>query len=146
MEGKVKWFSKEKGHGFIYVKNDSDHYFEVSDVIGPDLPCYGDTVGFDSSQNEKGKRANEVEILCKPLPIAAKVYDDRPACKSCGRHITPRQVFFSGIVTKSICPYCSARYYYDESTKITYVNVFNYVAYVMWFFIGLLLVSALLGA
>jgi len=34
MRGKVKWFSRERGYGFITDEQARDHYFSVQDVRG----------------------------------------------------------------------------------------------------------------
>lgn len=63
MDGVVKWFSKERGYGFIYVSNVGDHYFHVSDVTGASLPHDGDLVTFVPTTGRDGKlAASQIEI------------------------------------------------------------------------------------
>lgn len=57
MNGKVKWFSTEKGFGFIFVVGQDDHFFHISDFIGEDLPGEGDLVTFIPVLGKKGKPA-----------------------------------------------------------------------------------------
>jgi len=107
MKGKVRWFSKERGHGYIAVENGKDHFFHISDVDGADLPGEGDTVEFESRDNKKGKRAYSVEILSKSLHAVSNKYQDyRMTCNSCGRKMTPRTVYKYHRPERSICPFC----------------------------------------
>ena len=55
MEGKIKWFSKEKGYGFISVPNSQDRFFHVTNIIGDDLPNNGDIVTFKPETRKDGK-------------------------------------------------------------------------------------------
>lgn len=55
MDGIVKWFSKEKGYGFIAVPGADDSYFHVSQVKGSELPNNGDTVTFEPTTGRNGK-------------------------------------------------------------------------------------------
>ena len=143
MEGKVKWFSKEKGHGYIFVENDKDHFFNVSDVIGLELPENGDTVGFDSGDDEKGKHAYSVEILCKPLPgINGIPIDYRVTCTYCGRKMTPRQLTQRGYVRTSICPYCQCNY--GKQSKG--LDFFSLISYVILFFLALIFLGGVFSS
>lgn len=55
MDGIVKWFSKEKGYGFITVPGADDRYFHVSQVKGSELPNNGDAVTFEPMIGRNGK-------------------------------------------------------------------------------------------
>lgn len=108
MQGTVKWFSEEKGYGFITSENGEDHYFNVRSVQGVALPSNGDTVGFESSAGDKGLRANKVTIIEKAPTISNRSRDDRINCPECGRKIVPRMITYRGEPEKSVCPYCAA--------------------------------------
>ena len=63
MKGLVKWFSTEKGYGFITDKSDTDYFFHVSKVVGTELPQPGDAVKFNFRERKKGKVATDIEII-----------------------------------------------------------------------------------
>ena len=104
MKGKVKWFSSEKGYGFITSEFGDDHYFNVQDVIGSDLPDNGDQVNFESAKGAKGFRAKNTEITSKAIKQERK--DDRIECTGCSRKIVPRIITYNGSLNYSVCPYC----------------------------------------
>ena len=84
MKNKVKWFSKEKGYGFITDKENNDLYFGVQDIIGPDLPEHGDIVEYEF----------------KKIP-----------CNSCGIDVEPKLWHYGGsdftnVQTQYLCPHC----------------------------------------
>ena len=53
MKGKVKWFSRERGFGFITGEDGIDRFFNVQAIKGSELPNYGDVVEFE---HQEGKR------------------------------------------------------------------------------------------
>ncbi|MFM2664798.1 cold shock domain-containing protein [Vibrio sp. CyArs1] len=110
MEGKVKWFSNEKGYGFITANTGKDHYFNVQSVVGSSLPNNGDQVEFNSKQGNKGLRAVDVVITGKAVRQSkyASRNDDRINCPSCDKKIVPRMITYRGEPDKSVCPYCAA--------------------------------------
>ena len=62
-EGTVKWFSSEKGYGFIAPNDGSDDVFvHHSEVPGEDLRD-GEEVQFEVEQTPKGLSAVNVERL-----------------------------------------------------------------------------------
>ncbi|WP_169308281.1 cold shock domain-containing protein [Ferrimonas aestuarii] len=106
MKGKVKWFSPEKGYGFITSELGDDHYFNVQDIIGADLPDNGDQVDFESAKSAKGFRAKNTKIISKTLKEERR--DDRIECTRCSRKIVPRIITDRGNLDHSVCPYCGA--------------------------------------
>lgn len=107
MQGIVKWFSIDKGYGFIISDDGEDHYFDVKGVSGANLPSIGDIVKYKSSLGKKGPRAYNVEIVKKSqVEVCSK--DDRVKCPQCDKKIVPRLIVYQGSVTKSVCPYCAA--------------------------------------
>ncbi len=109
MEGTVKWFSQDKGYGFITSDNGQDHYFNVRAVQGADLPSNGDKVSFNSKPGNKGPRAVDVKITSKVASSRHNTrQDDRINCPSCHKKIVPRMITYRGKPEKSVCPYCAA--------------------------------------
>lgn len=107
MQGTVKWFSSEKGYGFITSETDEDHYFNVQSIKGAVLPSNGDTVSFESKPGNKGQRALSVVITAKATHQGNGRTDDRINCPNCGKKIVPRMITYRGSPTKSVCPYCA---------------------------------------
>lgn len=105
--GKVKWFSQDKGYGFITSNTGEDHYFNVQSINGANLPSNCDEVSFDSKAGNKGKRALNVTITSKSSNVTMKT-DDRVNCPSCNKKIVPRMITYRGNPEKSVCPYCAA--------------------------------------
>lgn len=108
MKGTVKWFSSEKGYGFITSESGEDHYFNVQSINGASLPSNGDMVQFESKPGNKGPRATNVTITEKAVPQNTRPTDDRINCPSCGKKIVPRIITYQGSPEKSVCPYCAA--------------------------------------
>ena len=107
MQGTVKWFSSEKGYGFITSDDGEDHYFNVQGVNGASLPTNGDSVQFDSKPGNKGPRAFNVTISERAPSRDNRPVDDRINCPSCGKKIVPRIITNYGKPEKSVCPYCA---------------------------------------
>ncbi len=62
MQGKVKWFSNEKGYGFIGRDNGADVYVHYSAIMGDGFRTLqeGDQVEFEIVQGPKGPQAANV--------------------------------------------------------------------------------------
>lgn len=103
MDGIVKWFSEEKGYGFITDKYNNDYYFHVSDVKGASLPEKTQSVNFDAETTLKGRRAKNI-ILTKSN---ASLNNNLDFCKSCNKKIIPRMITYRGEPQKTVCPYCA---------------------------------------
>ena len=59
-QGKVKWFSQEKGFGFIEQDNGEDLFVHGSEVMGTPLQ-EGDAVEFEIGEGRKGPCAKSVK-------------------------------------------------------------------------------------
>lgn len=108
VQGTVKWFSSEKGYGFITSEGGEDHYFNVQSINGASLPSNGDSVQFESKPGNKGLRAVNVTITSKAPAQNTRPSDDRINCPSCGKKIVPRMITYQGRPERSVCPYCAA--------------------------------------
>lgn len=67
MKGKVKWFNKEKGYGFIIAEGEEDIFIHYSNI---DMPGYktlkeNQEVEFDLIKTEKGNQAENIKPLKK---------------------------------------------------------------------------------
>lgn len=108
MRGKVKWFSIEKGYGFITDEQARDHYYSVQDVRGAELPASGDQVQFQSKDAIRGLRASAIELVARSEE--GRRNDDRVKCGYCGRKMVPRIISYQGQVERSVCPFCAETY------------------------------------
>jgi cold shock protein len=61
-QGKVKWFSKEKGYGFIEQEAGADLFVHHSEIQGYDLQ-EGDEVEFEVGEGRKGPCAQKVRSV-----------------------------------------------------------------------------------
>ncbi|MCA8022693.1 cold shock domain-containing protein [Burkholderia metallica] len=111
MRGTIKWFSKDKGHGFIHGETSIDYFFHVSDVIGAEAPRDGDVVEFDATSGKRGPRAAKVRIVEKQARATAQQHrDDRVECIACKEKMVPRIITHRGRPERSVCPYCAATF------------------------------------
>lgn len=111
MWGKVKWFSPDRGYGFIYGEDDIERYVGVRDVNGADLPSNGDLVEFAHMDGKKGPRATNVDIVERQPDRSGNARrDDRVECPHCHKRMVPRQITYRGKVERSVCPFCSNTY------------------------------------
>jgi CspA family cold shock protein len=67
-EGKVKWYDKKKGYGFILSENGGDVFVHYTSFSSGSLRSLndGDTVIFDVVPGEKGLRAQNVTLKASP--------------------------------------------------------------------------------
>ncbi|WP_168194716.1 cold shock domain-containing protein [Thermococcus aciditolerans] len=73
MDGIVKWFSSEKGYGFIRGADGVDYYFHITDFQGDAPPKSRDKVIFDPTTTKKGPRAINVRLAPVDLPVNLEV-------------------------------------------------------------------------
>jgi len=65
LTGKVKWFSPEKGFGFISQDSGDDVFVNYESILADGFKTLkkGQRVGFELENDERGPRAINVEIL-----------------------------------------------------------------------------------
>ena len=61
-EGTVKWFSSEKGFGFIAPDTGGEDLFVHRSAVGFDIPGEGDRVEYTVGQGQRGPTAMDVRI------------------------------------------------------------------------------------
>lgn len=61
MEGKVKWFNREKGYGFIEGSDGEDYFVHHSAIAKDTFLRENEDVSFDPAQTERGKQAQNVK-------------------------------------------------------------------------------------
>ncbi|MDR3599924.1 MAG: cold shock domain-containing protein [Desulfosporosinus sp.] len=64
MLGKVKWFNKQKGYGFIEQENGQDIFVHFQSLIGAGFRTLeeGQAVEFDVIQGSRGEQASNVMV------------------------------------------------------------------------------------
>ncbi len=64
-EGTVKWFSNEKGYGFIQQDGGDDVFVHFSEIAGEGYKTLaeGQRVEFEVTEGDKGKQANGVHVV-----------------------------------------------------------------------------------
>ena len=64
-EGSVKWFSDQKGYGFIEQENGEDIFVHHSAIVGTGFKTLseGDRVTFEIGEGKKGPAAQNVQKI-----------------------------------------------------------------------------------
>lgn len=65
MRGKCKWFSNDKGYGFISVEGGNDVFVHFSAIQGRGYKTLteGQEVDFEIEQAERGPQAKDVRVV-----------------------------------------------------------------------------------
>ena len=64
MEGKIKWFNRKKGYGFVESDEDGESYFVYYTAVPQGVFLKeNDKVTFDPAETDKGKQAQNVKLL-----------------------------------------------------------------------------------
>ncbi len=83
MKGSVKWFDRKKGFGFIEGEDGQDYFVHHSAIKDGRFLKAEDVVNFDATDSEKGKQAQNVNLLEKASERlgAASAQKKAPASK-----------------------------------------------------------------
>ena len=65
MEGTVKWFNRKKGFGFVTGDDGQEYFVHYSAVPQGTFLRDNDKISFDPAETEKGKQAQNVQLLQK---------------------------------------------------------------------------------
>ncbi len=72
MKGTVKWFSRDKGYGFIAGEDGNEYFVHHSALAQGTFIRENDTVEFEPAEGEKGKQAKNVTLVQKGSEKAAE--------------------------------------------------------------------------
>lgn len=127
MDGVIKWFSEEKGYGFITDTNNKDYYFHVSDIRGILLPEKGNNVHFETETSPKGVRARKITIAKNTNNSSTEERLD--FCHTCNKKVFPRMITYHGEPQKTVCPYCAETIKNFEQSSIfdLFTGLFDFV-------------------
>jgi CspA family cold shock protein len=148
-KGTIKWFSQEKGYGFIDGNDGVRRFFHVADTVGDFSPKTGIFILFEPRQDRKGPRAVGVRLNPDSLMEVGPTHPDgRVSCPHCSRLIVPRMTFWYGRPNRSFCPYCAGevRNFFSEGPAGVFlrmiIQLVFFSAYVVTFVIGLYFLMA----
>ncbi len=69
MEGKVKWYNRKKGFGFVLGEDGTEYFVHFTGLSKGTFIRDNDEVSFDVAETEKGKQAQNVVLLRKASEI-----------------------------------------------------------------------------
>jgi len=116
VKGTIKWFSENKGYGYLVDADGRERFFGVRHVHGSRLPGSGDEVNFEPGLDRNKKPIARKISIQEPARSGG---DPRELCQHCNRKMTPRVVvgrpiFYIGYWTPepkySVCPYCAGKH------------------------------------
>ena|SRR3989338_5322404 len=84
MEGKVKFFNRVKGFGFITGDDGQDYFVHHTSLAKGTFIREGDVVSFDSGQGDRGLKADNVALLKKASELPGGAGEGQDSRKSSG--------------------------------------------------------------
>lgn len=65
INGTVKWFSEQKGYGFISNDDDNDYFAHISEIKDTNVKTLGagEEVSFETEESLKGTKAINIELV-----------------------------------------------------------------------------------
>ncbi|MEA3430912.1 MAG: cold shock domain-containing protein [Nanoarchaeota archaeon] len=88
MEGKVKWYNRNKGYGFIEGDDGEEYFVHYTALKETGFIRENDRVAFEAAEGEKGKQAQNVTLLQKGSEIAA---GEAPAEEAAPEEVTAEE-------------------------------------------------------
>ena len=82
MEGKVKFFNRKKGFGFIHGDDGNDYFVHFSAIPKGTFLHDNDTVSFEGGQGERGLKADKVQLLGSAAPQETSYERQQPQAGS----------------------------------------------------------------
>jgi CspA family cold shock protein len=85
--GSVKWFSNEKGYGFIERQNGEDVFVHHSDIVGEGFKTLrqGEQVEFEVMEADKGPKARNVVREGEEAPATGQTRSEEVVSAPAGR-------------------------------------------------------------
>ncbi|WP_029523562.1 cold shock domain-containing protein [Persephonella sp. KM09-Lau-8] len=140
MKGVIKWFSKERGYGFILGEDNKNYFVHIKDIEGLDIPKEKDIVEFEITETEKGAQAINVKIIEKNTE---KNTDPLVVCENCNKKMVPRVISVDGVLIKSVCPYCGSTYKDFRGEKdLTILIIFGSILFLLFSLIFIVAITS----
>mgnify|MGYP006304804477 CR=1 FL=1 len=78
MEGFVKWYNRKKGFGFIKGEDNEDYFVHYTQLAEKVFLRENDKVTFEAVDTEKGKQAQNVDLLQKASEMTEQPAAEAP--------------------------------------------------------------------
>lgn len=90
MKGKVKWYNRKKGYGFVQGEDGKDYFVHFTGLAQPGFIRENDEVSFEPAKTDKGLQAKEVKLLKKASEMDSS--ESSEEVKSSGRGRKKKEV------------------------------------------------------
>ena len=108
--GKVVFYNKEKGFGFVNGFDGAKYFFGFRAIEGTWIPSPGDDVEFLVSSKEprpgKAPEITRLRLQTNANDAESEPDDGKLLCPHCGKRVVPRVVTYAGQPSASYCPLC----------------------------------------